>query len=73
MSSGKKEKRDELQRPIAIYYEHPDWFRPLFERLDESGVPWKKIDAGNHQYDATDVNPFGGRLESSARSYRCPT
>ena len=53
MSSGKKETRDELQRPIAIYYEHPDWFRPLFERLDESGVPWKKIDAGNHQYDAT--------------------
>ena len=53
MSSGKKEKRDELQRPIAIYYEHPDWFRPLFERLDESGVLWKKIDAGNHQYDAT--------------------
>src|SRR5207253_6626029 len=27
--------------------------RPLFERLDESGVHWKKIDAGNHQYDAT--------------------
>jgi len=52
MSDGKKEKRDGLQRPIAIYYEHPDWFRPLFERLDESGVNWKKIDAGNHQYDA---------------------
>jgi D-ala D-ala ligase C-terminus len=53
MSSGKKKKRDELQRPIAIYYEHPDWFRPLFQRLDESGVPWTKIDARNHQYDAT--------------------
>src|SRR6266700_3587341 len=53
MSSGKKETRDELQRPIAIYYEHPDWFRPLFQRLDESGVPWKKIEASNHQYDAT--------------------
>ena len=53
MSSEKKEKWDELQRPIAIYYEHPDWFRPLFQRLEESGVPWKKIDAGNHQYDAT--------------------
>ena len=21
-------------RPIAIYYEHPDWFRPLFAELD---------------------------------------
>src|ERR1700747_475007 len=52
MSSGTNERRRELQRPIAIYYEHPDWFRPLFQRLDESGVAWKKIDARNHQYDA---------------------
>jgi len=55
MSSDKSEKRDELHRPIAIYYEHPDWFRPLFERLDESGVSWKKIDASNHQYNAESV------------------
>jgi hypothetical protein len=55
MSSDKSEKRDELRRPIAIYYEHPDWFRPLFERLDESGVSWKKIDANNHQYNAESV------------------
>jgi hypothetical protein len=52
MSSGTTGQRHELQRPIAIYYEHPDWFRPLFQRLDESGVAWKKIDARNHQYDA---------------------
>src|SRR6201998_1366871 len=52
MSSGTNKPGRELQRPIAIYYEHPDWFRPLFERLDESGVAWKKIDARNHQYDA---------------------
>ncbi len=52
MSSGTNERRRELQRPIAIYYEHPDWFRPLFQRLDESAVAWKKIDARNHQYDA---------------------
>jgi len=49
MSSGTNDRRRELQRPIAIYYEHPDWFRPLFQRLDESGVAWKKIDARNHQ------------------------
>src|SRR5258705_7993629 len=52
MRSGATGQRDELQRPIAIYYEHADWFRPLFQRLDESGVAWKKIDARNHQYDA---------------------
>src|ERR1700719_1090336 len=52
MSSGATGQRHELHRPIAIYYEHADWFRPLFQRLDESGVAWKKIDVRNHQYDA---------------------
>jgi len=27
------------KKPIAIYYEHPDWFRPLFQQLDERGLP----------------------------------
>jgi hypothetical protein len=40
------------EKPIAIYYEHPDWFRPLFQQLDERGVPWQKIDARYHSYDA---------------------
>jgi hypothetical protein len=38
------------QKPIAIYYEHPDWFRPLFQQLDERGVPWVKIHARDHFY-----------------------
>jgi hypothetical protein len=37
-------------KPIAIYYEHPHWFRPLFEQLDARGVPWVKLDARQHQY-----------------------
>jgi len=40
-----------LEKPIAIYYEHPDWFRPLFQQLDERGEPWLKIDARHHSYD----------------------
>lgn len=40
-----------LEKPIAIYYEHPDWFRPLFQRLDERNVPWLRIDARHHRYD----------------------
>jgi len=40
-----------LEKPIAIYYEHPDWFRPLFQQMDERGVPWLKIDARQHNYD----------------------
>jgi D-ala D-ala ligase C-terminus len=41
-----------LDKPIAIYYEHPDWFRPLFQQLDERGANWLKIDARHHCYDA---------------------
>ena len=41
-----------LEMPIAIYYEHPDWFRPLFQQLDERGAHWVKIDARHHSYDA---------------------
>ena len=41
-----------LEKPVAIYYEHPDWFRPLFQQMDERGVPWLKIDARHHRYDA---------------------
>jgi hypothetical protein len=41
----------ELEKPIAIYYEHPDWFRPLFQQLDERSVNWLKVDARHHHYD----------------------
>jgi hypothetical protein len=44
-----------VEKPIAIYYEHPDWFRPLFQQLDERGVPWLKIDVRNHSYDAASL------------------
>ncbi len=37
---------------IAIYYEHPDWFRPLFAELERRGLPYVPIDASCHQYDA---------------------
>jgi len=40
-----------LEKPIAVYYEHPDWFRPLFQQLDARGANWKKIDARQHSYD----------------------
>ena len=38
--------------PLAIYYEHPDWFRPLFDELDRRGTPYVKLHAGSHRYDA---------------------
>jgi hypothetical protein len=46
-----------LEKPIAIYYEHPDWFRPLFQQLDERGAPWVKVDVRDHRYDAASAEP----------------
>jgi hypothetical protein len=43
---------NEPSRPIGIYYEHPDWFRPLFAELDRRGTPYVKIEAAQHFYDA---------------------
>src|SRR5258706_9278001 len=42
-------------KPIAIYYEHPDWFRPLFAELERRGTPYLAIDAARHQYDPDDT------------------
>ncbi len=38
---------------IGIYYEHPDWFRPLFNELDRRGLAYERIDAGRHHFDPT--------------------
>src|SRR5436190_9135071 len=42
-------------KPIAIYYEHPDWFRPLFAELERRDTPYLAIDAARHQYDPDDI------------------
>src|SRR5947199_4596180 len=38
-------------KPIAVYYEHPEWFRALFEELDRRRLPYVRIDASRHLYD----------------------
>ena len=40
--------------PIAIHYEHPNWFRPLFTELDRRGLPWVALDATSALYDPAD-------------------
>ena len=37
--------------PIAVYYEHPEWFRPLFAELDRRGTPYVRVDAARHSFD----------------------
>ena len=58
-------------RPIGIYYEHPDWFRPLFQELDRRGTPYEALDANRHSYDASngDGSQYGlvfNRMSPSA-------
>src|SRR6266403_1122093 len=43
---------DGVAKPIAIYYEQPNWFVPLFAQMDARGVSWVKVDARHHSYDA---------------------
>jgi glutathione synthase/RimK-type ligase-like ATP-grasp enzyme len=38
-------------KPIAIFYEHPDWFKPLFAELDRRQLPYVKIAADHHGFD----------------------
>lgn len=37
--------------PVAIYYEHPEWFCPLFAELDRRGFAYTRVDASQHSYD----------------------
>ncbi|MGI9091016.1 MAG: ATP-grasp domain-containing protein [Gemmatimonadaceae bacterium] len=43
-------------QPIAIYHEHPDWFRPLFAELDRRSIPYVRLDAASHAYDPGDTS-----------------
>lgn len=46
-------------KPIAIYHEHPDWFRPLFTELDRRRVPYVRLDAAAHRYNPSETEvPF---------------
>jgi hypothetical protein len=40
--------------PIAIYYEQPHWFKPLFAELDKRGTPYEKLFAPEHSYSPAD-------------------
>ena len=42
------------ERPISIYYEHPDWFKPLFAELDRRGTSYVKENPGTHRFDPAD-------------------
>src|SRR4051812_21005055 len=41
-------------QPIAVYHEHPDWFKPLFAELDRRALPYVKLDAAAHVFDPSE-------------------
>lgn len=43
-----------MPKPVAIYYEQPHWFKPLFAELDRRGTSYLKINAVEHAYAAED-------------------
>ncbi|MFC4262672.1 RimK family alpha-L-glutamate ligase [Ferruginibacter yonginensis] len=57
-------------KPFAIYYEHPDWFKPLFEVLNERGIPYVALNPTQHTYDientSVDYSLFFNRMSPSA-------
>ena len=40
--------------PIAVYHEHPDWFKPLFAELERRSLPYVRLDAACHAFDPSE-------------------
>jgi glutathione synthase/RimK-type ligase-like ATP-grasp enzyme len=56
--------------PIAIYHEHPDWFKPLFEELNSRGIPFIRLNPAAHEFAIEERRPnfslFFNRMSPSA-------
>ena len=44
-----------MDQPIAVLYEHPQWFVPLFAELDRRGVPYEAIDGSASAFDPSEL------------------
>src|SRR5437764_14465988 len=51
---SKEQRMSAATKPIGIFYEHPQWFLPLFAKLEERNTPFLAIDATSHQFDPAD-------------------
>ena len=43
-----------MDRPVAILYEHPLWFEPLFAELEHRGIPYERLHAERHAFDPSE-------------------
>ena len=60
------------QKQIAVYYEHPEWFKPLFAELERRGISYERLLASAFQYDPTvQLSPYSlivNRMSPSAHT-----
>src|SRR6476661_2500433 len=59
-----------MERPVAILYEHPLWFEPLFAELESRGIAYERLHAQRHSFDpAAQETPYAlvvNRMSPSA-------
>ena len=41
---------------LAVLYEHPQWFQPLFAALERRGLPYLPIELADHRFDPANRN-----------------
>jgi hypothetical protein len=56
------------ERILAIYYEHPDWFGPLFDELDRRGIPYVALHVRDARYDAGEPVPYAAVMNRMSPS-----
>src|SRR5438270_10009144 len=44
-------------KPLAILYEHPSWFEPLFAALERRGISYAQIQLTGHSFDPEACDP----------------
>ena len=44
-------------RDLAVFYEHPKWFAPLFAALDRRGLDWRPMAIQDHTFDPGETTP----------------
>ena len=46
-----------MQAPLAVLYEHPQWFEPLFAALERRGIAFERMALGGFHFDPAIANP----------------
>lgn len=59
--------------PIAIFYEHPQWFQPLFDELDRRSVDYEKVHLRSHRFDPCEDASYYSLIVNRVSAYPSAT